>query len=191
MILKMSFVLLRNHPDYEILTEYPHTIRRHRDQYQISEWFDQKGYVKLKMNQKAYMKHRIIAEQFIENDDPNKNQVDHINHNRSDNRIDNLRWISNRDNCKNKSRHRGIEYTFITELDEDNSIEINEYKGHEFSNYYYDLAEDQFYLQTADNLYRRLHISNDRGNEYIIMNDVNNKSVKVTINTFKVYYGIQ
>ncbi|KAK8878081.1 hypothetical protein M9Y10_004844 [Tritrichomonas musculus] len=187
----MTYEVLRNHTDYEILTEYPHTVRRHRDGRVISEWFDDKGYVKLKLNQTAYMKHRIIAEQWIVNDDPaTKTQVDHINHNRSDNRISNLRWISNRDNCKNKSRHHGVEYTFITELDISNSIEVNEYNGHEFTGYYYHIDEDQFYLQTADDLYRRLHINNDRGSEFVLLNDINHKTVKVTINTFKRQHDI-
>ena len=88
----MTFEVLRNHPNYEILNVYPHTIRRRRDSHIISEWYDTKGYTVVKLNQKAYKKHRIIAEQYIENDDPaTKTQVDYINHNRTDNRITNLR----------------------------------------------------------------------------------------------------
>ena len=125
----MTFEQLKNHQDYEISNEFPFTIRRISNGREISEWFDVKGYVVIKLNNKPYKKHRIIAEQFIENDDPTtKTQVDHINHDKSDYRIENLRWISNKENCRNKSKHSGIEYTFVKELNEETTIEINEYK---------------------------------------------------------------
>ena len=187
----MTYEIIRNHQDYEILNEYPHTIRRKRDGRITSEWIDQKGYVRIKLSQKIYMKHRIIAEQFIENDDPEtKTQVDHINHDRSDNRIENLRWISNRDNCKNKSKHCGFEYVFISELDEDNSFEIDSYRGHEFMDYYYNLADDEFYLKTADNMFRRLRVCNDRDQEFVLLKDIDNKPFKVYLRLFKSFYGI-
>ena len=41
------------------------------------------------IKQKDQLKHRLIALQWIENDDPeNKIQIDHINRNKLDNRID-------------------------------------------------------------------------------------------------------
>ena len=187
----MSFEVIRNHEDYEILNEYPHTIRRRRDGRVNSEWYNNKGYVTVKLNQKSYKKHRIIAEQFIENDDPDtKTQVDHINHDRSDNRIENLRWISNRDNCKNKSYHKGVEYTFITELDEGNSFEIDEYRNHEFINYYFNLEDEEFYLKTADNMYRRLHVCVDRGNEFVLLKDVDHKPFKIYLKSFRQQYNL-
>lgn len=45
--------------------------------------------------------HRIVARCFIPNDDPeNKTMVDHINGNRVDYRIENLRWVSASENSK-------------------------------------------------------------------------------------------
>lgn len=44
--------------------------------------------------------HRIVAELFISNPD-NKQCVDHIDTNRSNNRIDNLRWVTRQENCNN------------------------------------------------------------------------------------------
>lgn len=45
--------------------------------------------------------HRLVAEAFIENDDPvNKTTVNHIDGDRSNNRIDNLEWLSYSDNLE-------------------------------------------------------------------------------------------
>ena len=49
--------------------------------------------------------HRLVAQEFIENPD-NKNVVDHMNRNRADNTIKNLRWVSNAENQMNKTKFR-------------------------------------------------------------------------------------
>lgn len=46
------------------------------------------------------MKHRLVAEAWIPNPD-NKSEIDHINHNRKDNRIENLRWCTRQENMDN------------------------------------------------------------------------------------------
>lgn len=46
------------------------------------------------------MKHRLVAEAWIPNLD-NKSEIDHINHNRKDNRIENLRWCTRQENMDN------------------------------------------------------------------------------------------
>lgn len=56
------------------------------------------SYVKL-TGQKSYRVHRLVALEFIENP-KNLPQINHKDHNRQNNRIDNLEWCSAQYNCK-------------------------------------------------------------------------------------------
>lgn len=58
------------------------------------------GYVYLKIDQKIYLAHRLI---FIYMDGFAPEEVDHINHVKSDNRWINLRGVNNSINSKNRS----------------------------------------------------------------------------------------
>lgn len=56
--------------------------------------------------------HVLVATVFCQNDDPvDKNQVNHINHNRHDNRAVNLEWISRADNNKHAHQKEGRKST--------------------------------------------------------------------------------
>ena len=60
------------------------------------------GYPKVHLNAKSFPVHRLIAEAFIPNPH-NKPFIDHINQNRADNRIENLRWATHSENLANTS----------------------------------------------------------------------------------------
>lgn len=100
----MSYVPLLNfEKDYEILNRYPFTIRRRFDKYKITDCEHNLGYVRVWLNGDYYLKHVLIAKQFIPNDDPkNKTEVDHKNRNRSDYRLANLRWVTPSENNYNR-----------------------------------------------------------------------------------------
>jgi hypothetical protein len=59
------------------------------------------GYVSVKLNNKYQYVHRLVALAFIPNPE-NKRCVDHIDHNRSNNNLSNLRWATHGENGKNK-----------------------------------------------------------------------------------------
>ena len=61
------------------------------------------GYVRVILGRKSYLMHRIIWT-LAHGDIPNDMHIDHINHNRSDNSLNNLRIVSKKENLKNKSR---------------------------------------------------------------------------------------
>ena len=63
------------------------------------------GYVRVNINKKCYTIHRLLATHFIDNPE-NKEEVDHINRDKKDNRISNLRWVSVRENRANKGDYK-------------------------------------------------------------------------------------
>lgn len=70
---------------------------------EVSGWVDNVGYIQICLhncNKKKYKRlHRLVAETFIPNPD-NLPQVNHIDGNKLNNCVDNLEWISNRNNTQ-------------------------------------------------------------------------------------------
>ena len=69
---------------------------------------DAYGYVCIKINQKIYKAHRLIYIMF-NGHIPNRLQIDHINGIRNDNRIENLRVVTNQQNQFNK-KVKGVDF---------------------------------------------------------------------------------
>lgn len=79
-----------------------------------SKWFNKNlerkpsndGYVRVTLKckdgkKRHYLKHRVIAYYFIPNPEK-KPEIDHINTIKTDNRVENLRWVTSSENSKNK-----------------------------------------------------------------------------------------
>ena len=194
-----EYVDLFNQPDFQILNKYPFTIKRKHDGFVPTESINNKGYIQITLNDRTYVKHRLIAEQFIPNPN-NLEQVDHINHDQLDNHLSNLRWCSRSTNLRNRTAHKGNTiYEFITDLPDD-TIKIDYYdtrtERREFKDEQYFYArvdnEDRFYMRiTDDGLYKIMHINeNQYGNQHVNMKDKDNKFVAVVIRKFKHLFDI-
>jgi len=66
---------------------------------------------------KKFYVHRLVASAFIEKKD-HQDQVNHINKITNDNRVENLEWVSNRENCchsrltrNHRSKYNGVIYS--------------------------------------------------------------------------------
>jgi hypothetical protein len=84
--------------------------------------YNEKGYqrVTLSVNGKIkkYFVHRLIAETYI----PNPNNlpfVNHLNHQRNDNRVDNLEWITTQDNNRFRKNHTKLDLVKVEEIRKD------------------------------------------------------------------------
>ena len=89
--------------NYEILDQFPHTIRKKDTKKELVFGLNPYGYYHCTLNGKLYRVHRVIALQWIPNDDPNtKNEVDHINRIKTDYHISNLRWVDRVENINNR-----------------------------------------------------------------------------------------
>lgn len=60
-----------------------------------------KGYFHVKIKGQSFREHRLIWHMLV-GEIPKGKQIDHINGNRNDNRIENLRLVTNRENSQNK-----------------------------------------------------------------------------------------
>jgi len=129
--------------DYEIYDQYPYPLRRKGCDRLVRESLNGNGYVICCMNNKPYRKHRVVAQQFIPNPD-NKPFVDHIDHNRSNNHLTNLRWVSASENSKNQAGHYGYQYVFYDELPT-TAERLDAYNGWEFDGLYIDYENEKLY----------------------------------------------
>ncbi|KAA6355140.1 MAG: hypothetical protein EZS28_049333 [Streblomastix strix] len=179
---QQQFVQLVVEPEFEITTTQPWRVRRIADGFMptISQSTD--GYVQVRLNQHTYKLHRLVALQFIPNDDPeNKIQVDHRNHNRSDNSLTNLRWVTCSQNNLNKDQ------TYLDDID-DESIVVNEYGNYQFENLYF--HDDVFYFYNGLK-FKQLYINETKGGSHFICAvDINGMRRRIYYNKFKRLVGL-
>ena len=177
--------------DYEINTLYPYQIRRKSDKRIISESVKSTSYVRCELNERDLLKHRIIAMQFIPNDEPEKKmQVDHIGFH---NHVSNLRWVTQSENFLNKSSRGSITYEYVDDIPND-AIEVLQYSKYYFVDYYfvdyYFVEEDAFYFWNGIK-FRRLHVCYDkRGYAFVNAHDTRGKVIKIMYAKFKREYGL-
>lgn len=134
--------------NYEMYSEFPYPIRHKYKLNILNGYINKQGYKIYDFRQRSKMKlyrhHRLIYYAIINHFDlyDKTLEIDHINHIRTDNRIDNLRLVSHSENVFNKSIAKGIKYKFVNELND--KIIVNEehkiYYSPSYNNFYRDLG---------------------------------------------------
>ena len=71
-----------------------HTVRN------IVKYDNAKGYYRVRLKNKDAYVHRLVADAFIENNNKDRVEVNHINGNTHDNRLCNLEWVTHSENMK-------------------------------------------------------------------------------------------
>ena len=104
---EMDAILIAKHPTFDItcmsngLIFHPRKPHSYAPIY-TKECLNKKGYYVLQIDGKQYRVNRLIAETFIPNPE-NKPTVDHINRDRADNSLGNLRWATLSEQKNNSS----------------------------------------------------------------------------------------
>lgn len=167
----MSWEELKENPDYEIFNEFPHSIRKKGSNVICCESINNAGYIQICINGTTQPLHRIIAKQFITNEKPEVlTDVNHINKNKLDNRIENLEWISHSENLKQRTNYKLQKAEYVDKLNTENLYQIESYNGYEFNRYYFDMKTETLYLYTR-NKYK------------IVKPSLNGKLLIVSLNT--------
>ena len=165
--------------DYEIEVEPPHRIRKRSNKRIVSQFVERTGYVCVHLNREKYYYHRILARHFIPNPD-NLPQVDHIDRNKTNNSIENLRWVSAGENLRNRTMRPYGRYEYLNTAPND-VTEITSFNDVEYpaNKYYFCFENDrvvkrinehkwQWLAQTPQNGYLRINMKDTNGRNHQI-----------------------
>jgi hypothetical protein len=95
-----NFITITQCPDYEISNLG--RIRNKKNGRIMKQTINFQGYKVLTLNKKTFYVHKLLGIAFIQNP-LNKLWIDHINNNKTDNNLLNLRWVTSSENNQNRS----------------------------------------------------------------------------------------
>ena len=186
-----EFTEIRNYPNY-IISNMGKCYNKKTKQF---VGYDCKGYIRVGLcnsdGKQNYLIHRLVMQYFGPPQPDGNYEIDHINHKRDDNRIDNLRWCTAQENCQNRTSNNGVVYEYFDEIpaDFEDIIDVRDYGTHQIEDLYF--ADNYFYFDTGVS-FRRLHINFDKkGSAYVCSCDTDNKRVSICYTKFKRLYGLQ
>lgn len=165
--------------DYEIEVEPPHRIRKRSNKRIVSQFVKNSGYVYVKLNGRNYYHHRILARHFIPNPD-NLPCVDHIDRIKTNNSIENLRWVSAGENLRNRTMRPYGSRVYLNTAPND-LIEITQYNDFEYpANKYFLCGEnDRVVKRINEHKWQWLAQTRHTGYLRINMKDINGRNHQI------------
>ena len=166
--------------DYEIEVESPHRIRKRSNKRIVSQIVNNStGYVCVVLNGRNYYYHRILARHFIPNPE-NLPQVDHIDRNKTNNSIENLRWVSAGENLRNRTMRPYGNRVYlntapgdITEITTFNDVDYPDNK------YFFCFEDDIVVMRINDHKWLLLAQTSQNGYLRINMKDINGRNHQI------------
>jgi len=106
---------VKNHPQYWVSVCGKVLSTKRKKNIYINQRRNEKGYLRVELDNSLYSVHRLVAINFIENSEK-KPQVNHIDGDKENNHVSNLEWCTNTENyehaCKlglNKNHRKPVE----------------------------------------------------------------------------------
>ena len=166
--------------NFQITTKYPHNVLKVDIYLKSCDTFINKdGYVICRLTDEDVPLHRLIATQWVLKPDNYCKVVDHINGDRNDNRVTNLRWTTFKENYSNQHSLNGKQFDLVEELPE-NTNQITRFNEFRFDNLYFHVeSRTAYYFNSI--LYKKINIETSTKGEYITCKDTYNKKHRIYI----------
>ena len=175
---------------YEVEIAAPHRIRRIGGDTFVSTSISN-GYVQIHLNRGTYRLHRILARHFVPNPD-NLPEVDHIDRDKTNNSIENLRWVSASENIRNRGQYTlqrreylNVAPNDITEITTFNDVEYGENK------YFFCFEDDRVVKRFNDHRWQLLAQTPHNGYLRVNMTDINGRRHNIYVHTLIDYFRNQ
>lgn len=173
---------VKNHPNYEISKNYPYKIRNKSTNRCLKFSTNNCGYQMVQLNENSYCVHRLIAIQWLPNSDPSiLKEVDHIDYDRTNNRLENLRWVSVSENRRNRRRYQRQPIEYVEEIPV-TAIRIDVINGFLYDRYLFDYATERLIMESRGR-YRYVNLNGQRSKRCTLI-DVNGISHTIGWDSF-------
>ena len=120
--------------------------------------------------QHTFQIHRLVMFHFGEPQTEDKPEIDHIDRDKQNNRIDNLRWVNKSENQKNKDKYKQQRNEYIEELP-DSAVELEHYNGFEFDKYWFDYGSKRLIMRMRSGKLKFVNVNVNRG--FMRLYDIN------------------
>ena len=188
-----KFEVLKINPDYLIGKHGQHKIINKTTHKIVKERLGTHDYYTVYIPKCGQLlKHQVVIDQFKPHEFKPGYQVDHINRDHHNNNINNLRYVSQRDNLKNKTGWGEHKYVYVDELPQE-AKRVEEYNKYTFNELWYD---NGIFYQKAVDKFRCLEVLDEIKRKqtkkglkeyiykYVYAEDKNNKQRKIYIKKF-------